>query len=278
MKTELLKIPFKQYCEIDAINSSKLKDFFADPKLFYKMHIEKSIEQAEEDRHFIVGRAIHCMVLEPHEFENNFIVGERRKSTKVGIANHAIADETGKSLISGEEQELCYFISGFLPTQHEWIKYHQNALNVYTEIVIMLELENGIKLKVMLDRCIEHADVVYVDDIKSTSKENEVDFDDAIAEYDYLLQFAFYKFVVEHHFNKPCIFRFVFCSKAEPYNIAFIKMNDAQADTGFKVINYALTKYLQAQSTGEWYPAQVIEREAVIPAWHMKKYLTFLGN
>jgi exodeoxyribonuclease VIII len=278
MKTELLKLSFKDYCDIDAINSSKLKDFFADPKLFYKTYITKTVEKPEEERHFVVGRAIHCLVLEPEEFNKNFMVGERRKSTKLGVANHAIAQDSGLSLISEDEHLLCQSIAAELPEQYEWSKYHRDALNIYSEIVILLELENGIKLKVMLDRCIEHADVVYVDDIKSTSKNNDSDFDDAIAEYDYLLQFAFYKYVVEQHFGKPCIFRFVFCSKNEPFNIAFIRMNDTQADTGFKVVDYALSKYVHGQKTGEWYNPQVYEREAILPAYKMKKYLTFLGN
>jgi exodeoxyribonuclease VIII len=278
MRTELIKISFKNYCEIDAINSSKLRDFFADAKLFYKIYIAKTVEKPEEDRHFVVGRAIHCLVLEPEEFDKNFMVGERRKSTKIGIANHAIAQEAGLSLISVDEHLLCKSIAAELPEQYEWSKYHQDAINIYSEVVIVLDLENGTKLKVMLDRCIEHANVVYVDDIKSTSKDNDNDFDDAIADYDYLLQFAFYKFVAEKHFGKPCIFRFVFCSKNEPFNLAFIKMNEVQADTGFKVFDYALSKYVHAQNSGEWYNPQVREREARLSTYKMKKYLNFLGN
>lgn len=278
MKTELLKIPFKQYCEIDAINSSKLKDFFADPKLFYKTYIAKTIPLEEEARHFIVGRAIHCMVLEPEKFSQDFMVGERRKSTKLGIANHVIAQEADLSLISDEENSLCCAIAAELPMQNEWCKYHDKALNIYSEVVILLELSSGNHLKVMLDRCIEHDDIIYVDDVKSSSKSNINEFDGALTEYDYLIQCAFYKYVVEAHFKKPCVFRFVFCSKEEPYNIAFIKIPEYQQEIGFQVLKCALSKYIAAQQSGIWYPEQVEEREAVIPKYAMQKYIDYITN
>ena len=277
MNSELLKIAFNEYCAIDAINSSKLKEFFSDAKLFYKTHIAKVIEPESEERHFVVGRAIHCAVLEPHKFNDDFMVGEHRKSTKDGKANHALALERGKSLISTDEYTLCQAIANELPDQHEWTKYHANAINIHSEVVIVLEL-GKIKLKVMLDSCIEHADVVYIDDIKSTSKQNDTDFDDAISEYDYLLQFAFYRFVAEQHFKKPVVFRFVFCSKAEPYNIAFVRMDDSHYEVGYKVIDYAISQYVTAQNTGKWYPEQVVERQAVVPNWRMKKYFNFIES
>lgn len=278
MKTELLKIPFKTYCEIDAINSSKLKDFFADQKLFYKTYIAKTIPPEEEARHFAVGRSIHCLCLEPEQFDSNFMVGERRKSTKLGIANYVVAQEANLTLISEDEHILCQTIARELPLQHEWSKYHEGAINIYSEVVILLELPSGDKLKVMLDRCIEHEGVVYVDDIKSSSKSNNNEFDGALTEYDYLIQCAFYKFVVEKHFKKPCVFRFVFCSKEEPYNIAPIKIPEHQQEIGFQVVQCALSRYINAQSTGIWYPEQVQEREAVIPKYAMNKYLNYINE
>jgi hypothetical protein len=278
MKTELLKIKFSEYCAIDAINSSKLKDFFADPKLFYKTHIAKTVPVEEEARYFIVGRAIHCLCLEPEQFGGNFMVGERRKSTKLGIANHAVAQEANLTLISEDEYILCQTIAKELPLQHEWCKYHLGAIRVLTEIVIIIEIVPGVFLKVMLDRCIEHVDIVYVHDIKSTSNSNSNEFDKALTEYDYLIQCAFYKYVVEKYFGKPCVFIFVFCSKEEPYNIGFIKIPEQQQDTGRTLLECALSRYVNAQSTGIWYPEQVQEREAVIPKWAMQKYLNYINE
>jgi|GEM_PF-4058485 hypothetical protein len=277
MKTELLKIPFKQYCDIDAINSSKLKEFFADQKLFYKTHIEKSIPEEEEARHFTLGRAIHCAVLEPENFTKNFMVGERRKSTKLGIANHAVALEAGISLISEDEYTLCQAIARELPKQKQWNLYHEGAIKIHTEVTITLEM-NGIKLKVMLDRCIEHENFVYVPDLKSTSKANQNEFDSALTEYDYLIQCAFYKFVAEKHFKKPCIMIFTFCSKEEPFHIAFIKIPDHQQEIGLTLLSCALSRYVHAQETGIWYQEQVQERQALIPNWAMSKYQTYIDE
>ena len=83
----LLKIPFREYCLIDAINSSKLKEFIEDPKLFWKMHIAKTIPMKSEERHFIVGRLIHCLCLEPEKFDEDFQIGDYRRSSKNGLTN-----------------------------------------------------------------------------------------------------------------------------------------------------------------------------------------------
>ncbi len=278
MKTELLKIPFSEYCAIDAINSSKLKEFFADPKLFFKTHIAKTVKPEEEERYFIVGRSIHCLTLEPEQFDNFFMVGERRRSTKIGLANHVLADQKGLSLIDENEYKLCISVAAELPLQYEWCRHHQGAINVYYEIVIIVTLANGEKIKVMIDLCLEHSDIVYIKDVKSSSKESASDFDDALTEYDYLIQNAVYKFAVEAHFKKPCIFIFVFCGKKEPFNIAFLRIPDHQQTIGHDLFTCLLSRYVQAKITGIWYPEQVQEREAVIPKYAMQKYQTYINE
>ena len=80
MQTQLLKISFPEYCKIDAINSSKLRDLFVDPKLFHKTHVAKLIPAQDEERYFVVGRAIHSAVLEPQLFNDQFIIGDSRKT------------------------------------------------------------------------------------------------------------------------------------------------------------------------------------------------------
>lgn len=276
MKTQLLKIPFKEYCELKAINSSKLKDFFADPKLFYKTYITKTIPLGEEERYFVVGRAIHCMVLEPEKFGASFMVGERRKSTTIGKTNHSIAKFADLQLIDEDEYALCCNIAAELPKQNAWYKYDKDAIIVHSEVVIIVEI-NGIILKVMLDRCIEHADVVYVRDVKSTSAKNSNEFDKSLTEYDYLIQYAMYKFVVECHFKKRCVFDFVFCGKDEPYNIAFISP-EPYHQIGHELFQCVLSRYIIAQNSGIWYPEQVQEREAIIPKWSMQKYMDYIAK
>ncbi len=271
----LMKIPFRDYCEINAINNSKLKDFFDDQKLFYRQHIAKTVPLDSEARHFIVGRAIHCLVLEPEKFSTEFMVGDYRKSSKAGLANLELAKAGGYSLISEDELQMVESCAAELPNQDEWCKNLAGAINVHVEVTIVIQI-GGITLKVMLDKCIEHADVVYIDDVKSTSKSNESDFDDSITEYHYILQYAFYRFVAEKYFKKRVVMRFVFCSKNQPFNIAFIVMNDQHYAVGYDVVDKTLTMFIEAQKTGIWYKEQVAEREAVISKYQMQKYLKFL--
>lgn len=273
----LIKNSFKEYREMEGINCSLLKDFISDPKLFYLTEISKVIPPEPEERHFIVGRAIHSMILEPDNFDNDFMVGEYRQNTKEGKANKIQAEKEFKSLISEEEKQLAIYFANELPKQHEWIRDIVMAINVYSEITITINI-NGIILKIRADRVIEYNDFIDFYDIKSSSKKDNSGFISAIADYDYLLQYAFYRFVLEQHFNKPVRFgRFVFCSKEYPRNIGFIAVDNPEYyDVGFAVIKKGLSKYYEAQTTGIWYQEQINNQSLILKPYQLQKYYDYL--
>lgn len=259
------------------VNSSLLKDFIIDPKLFYLSKVAKIIPQPPEERYFVIGRAIHSMILEPENFDNDFIVGESRQNTKAGIANKVLADKENKALINEEEKGMVDYFAQKLPEQLEWAQNLGTALNVYTEITVAINV-NGVELKARADRVIEYKDFIDVDDIKTSSKKDYAGFLSNIVDYDYLLQYSFYRYVLEQHFNKPIRnFNFVFCSKEWPRNICFIAIDDQNYyDLGFAVIKRGLANYYQAQATGIWYQEQEQRQQLVLKPYQLQKYYNYL--
>lgn len=277
LKSNLIKNSFKEYCQLEYINSSSLKDFIKNPKLYYMRYIEKSLPERDEERFFIVGRAVHCMSLEPELFHKEFKVGDISKKSAVGKANHALAKNEGKSLISADEYKLCQHFAKELPLQEEWNKYEKEAINIYNEITIVLE-QSGVKLKIRLDRCIELVDRVIIYDIKTSAEEDEDGFINSINRYDYILQYAFYRFVAETHFKKPVEFIFAFCSKVEPFEIGFIQMDDGSYEIGFAIIFAALKKYFKCKVTKKWFEPQKKLVKFEMNDWSGRRYHSILEN
>jgi Trk K+ transport system NAD-binding subunit len=104
-------------------------------------------------------------------------------------------------------------------------------------------------------------------------------FDYVITDYDYIIQYAMYKMIAKRHFNnKTIIFRFVFCSKEEPYNIAFITLNDEIDDLSSELLLKLIRDFRTCAKTGIYYDSQIQERNAKIPEYRLKKYFDYINN
>lgn len=278
MQAQLIKNSFKEYREMPGLNSSALKVFINNPKKYYQQFISKEIKEKEENRNFIFGRAVHSMVLEPHLFSHEFIVGDFRYTTKAGQANLELAKRTGKDIINDEEFELVNYFAQELPLHYEWYKYEAQAINVYCEITITIAVGGHI-LKVRIDKLFELEDRIIIFDVKSTSSDNEAGYQAAIADFDYLIQYAFYRFVTEYYFCKPAEFCFVFLSKKESRDIAFMYVDDPKYyEMGFKVVEAGIKRLTIAQQTNKWY-ANVAKRYSLdLKPWQLQKYTNYIEN
>jgi ATP-dependent exoDNAse (exonuclease V) beta subunit len=71
MKPEIIYgLPFSEYCELDALNQSKLKYFKRTP-----LHARHDLLSTQADsKELLIGHAVHAMVLEPEDFVKNYAV------------------------------------------------------------------------------------------------------------------------------------------------------------------------------------------------------------
>lgn len=60
------------YYESLSISNSSLSVFNHDPSYFYKVHVTKELEDKKESDAMLLGSIIHCMLLEPEEFDNRY--------------------------------------------------------------------------------------------------------------------------------------------------------------------------------------------------------------
>jgi hypothetical protein len=64
------------YFDITGVSNSSLSTFNYDVSLYYKQHVTKELKQKEASDSMILGSLIHCLLLEPHKFEEEYVVSK----------------------------------------------------------------------------------------------------------------------------------------------------------------------------------------------------------
>ena len=103
------RIPFDDYCAIDAVSITRLKELGRSPQ-----HYRYRLEVPKETAPLTLGRAAHCAVLESERFDRDFVVWN--KLTKNGSGNIAPRsgeqwesfklENAGRSIITIEDGEF----------------------------------------------------------------------------------------------------------------------------------------------------------------------------
>lgn len=62
------------YFEIPAISNSSLSTFSYDPSYYHKVYVTKELVDKKESSALTMGSVIHCLLLEPDEFEKRYVV------------------------------------------------------------------------------------------------------------------------------------------------------------------------------------------------------------
>ncbi len=64
------------YFEIPALSNSSLSIFNYDPSYYHKVYITKEIQEKKESTSLMMGSLIHCMLLEPEEVLNRYVISK----------------------------------------------------------------------------------------------------------------------------------------------------------------------------------------------------------
>ena len=73
MNIDIYKLEEEHYSKNFTYSYSSLNKLLYDPQLFFKWYVLKQKED-KLDQHLIDGKLVHCLLLEKHNFENNFIL------------------------------------------------------------------------------------------------------------------------------------------------------------------------------------------------------------
>ena len=233
VKIDYVKDSFAEYLgNKETISASDLKNFLISPKYYYFKKYEEEKKESNE-KHFLIGTALHELILEPHLFKENYKVTPKfDMRTNVGKTAMAtfMQENEGKTFLNIEDYEMIIKM-GESATQNEtfidliWDSYRE--LSCYTT-----DEKTGLKLRLRPDSFAKNKSTIT--DIKTCQNSSYKGFKSDVYKFGYSITSAFYMDFLKRE-------NYVFCAieKQAPYQTAIYMLDD-------EMIAYGRTQYRMA--------------------------------
>ncbi len=248
-----LHLPFEDYCAIDAINWSTLKEMHRSP-LHYR---HRRSTPREDTPRLALGRAIHTAVLEPVRFEDEYAVfaGGRRGTNDYKAFEAENADRT---ILKREDAELCMAV-------RDAVHAHRTAVSLLageSEVTATWTDERtGLACKARVD----HLDGECIVDLKTTSTVDEREFERTAARMLYHGQLAHYRNGIGGGPN-PVI---IAVEIEPPFDVAVFRLSDDAMYAGEMLVEDLLLRVSNCTAEDSWPGRYADEQELTVPEWMM---------
>lgn len=206
------------------------------------------------------GTALHCAVLEPGRFANEFAIFEGDRRTKAGKEAYEILIQSGATPISRADYDAISAMAESIRNHPEAGKYLLSG--VAEASVFWNDALSGVECKCRPDWWDREAGLVL--DLKTTEDASSQAFARSIATYRYHVQAAHYKAG-----TKASRFVMVAIEKKPPYAVALYEIDADGLEKGYSLRLRDLEKYASCAEFKVWpgYPAAV--QTISLPAYAM---------
>lgn len=226
------------------LSSSGLKLLLKDPKAFEAKYILKTTGVETKDA-FDEGSAVHCLILEPHKFEQDFAIypGMRR----AGKEYEAFKDNNPSKIVLSAPQVL----------RCQKLVANHLAMPVAVSLVQGGFAEHSLTGKILEVPVKMRADYIniaagYIVDVKTTSMPSDIEmFRQTVHQYGYDLSAALYCDIAFQQFGKLFDFFFITLSKADGGCNVYKASSKTLSGGASKVIQ-AVVLYKKCVATGIW--------------------------
>jgi len=279
-------VPFPEYHGWNAASNSRLSALHGKTPAHLKAYVDGLA--SKDSTAMLVGRAVHCAILEPDEFMSRYIVaGQCTANTKSGSRctntgstydasdgwrcgihkKGALASDRGPCVLTHALFQDCLRVRDAVwahAAARALLKGGRKELSLVWD-----DAETGVRCKARHDCHSVIEDFGAVVDVKKTTDASERGFMRAIWTYGYHRQGALY--IEGAQANQLDIRDFVnIAVEAEPpYAVNVFRMNEASIDAGAQQLRGLLRTYAECCRTNEWpgYPERV--RDIALPdyAW-----------
>ena len=130
------------YDSFEALNYSLAKELLTSPKGLVFNDKGDEEEKNKEKKQFTIGKAVHCLILEPENFNNYFLVTDKNLATKEGKAEKEFAEAMNLSILKQKDYEIIQIMVG------EVLK------NKNFKILLENKTETEVKLTRVLPDCV----------------------------------------------------------------------------------------------------------------------------
>jgi hypothetical protein len=251
------KIPFSEYRKLPGLNVTSFGEFLRSPSHYYY-----NFNNKKETKSLTFGRAFHEIILEPAEFQKNFIVEQdgidrRTKEGKI-LYGEFLERAHGKDILTKNEHET--LIEMALTVNNN--PTARKLLQGQHEISCQFELE-GVACKARADVLFGEDFIV---DFKTTDDASSENFIRSIYNYAYYRQAAFYL----HAFDRR-EFIIAAIEKEPPYGIAFYQMPKEMLEYGLEECKRLVTEIKACWDKNE-FPGYSKQIELIeTPNWMLEK-------
>lgn len=252
------------YRAMEGLSASDIKALLANPYKF-KQGIKRPASTAQN-----LGSAIHSLILEPANFERDFIVADFDRRTKAGKEQAEQAEASGKILLKPSEFETAQNVANSFKEsdfyKENFIKDFGEAETSYFDTIMPNGFNAPVKVKCRPDYFNLSKNIII--DLKTTSSENGAnanEFLKAVANYGYYIQAQWYLNITDAK-----RFLFVALETSEPYCFGVYELDHSFLDLAKEKIGKALSIYKNLSLYNKEYKSDFIDSEAQLltaPAW-----------
>jgi exodeoxyribonuclease VIII len=252
-------ISFEDYRKIEAVNASYLADINISPS-----HAQQIKSRGYTTKTLEFGSAVHCAVLEPEKFNDEYVVFEG--ATRGGKVWDAFKEaNAGKNIVKKNELYEITDLSGAI-IKHPLAKELLERPGLSEVTIIWEEPKTGILCKSRLDRYSTNLLI----DLKTTRSIAPFSFNRDFVTYKYPLKMAFYADAIKslHSDDYDLSVKIIAAQSKPTIDVGVYNVPD-------EVLNYGRSKYLEALEqhcycveNNEW-PGLMPYEEGVIklPDW-----------
>jgi len=246
-----------------AVSSSQLKVLVQQSPAHFLTHLEAG---GADTKAKDFGSALHCLLLEPHRFDDEFLVVRPfKRSTKEGRSLAELIEEAadGRKIVSETDyHSMLAMVES--ATRHSGIRQLLEVGQAETSVVWQDE-ETGVLLKIRPDWLVADAAIV---DVKSAVDASRDGFSRACATYGYAISAAMYRTGVRAVMGNALPFRFIVLEKGRPFAVALYEADSDFLRRGERDFRKALRVLAECRRTGDWPGYQRGETALIgLPAW-----------
>ena len=268
-------LPADAYWDHPAVSSTTLKKY----RLPTRAHTKHQIDNPKTDTEALIrGQVTHCLVLESHRLDLDFVIEKEKLWDKTKLAKNGGSKEAWDLLKKEAEERLVPLVPNDVWVQAQGMAnsvkssefWQHVALHGDKELSIFSEI-NGVPVKSRLDAKFMTA----VLDIKSCRHHiTDKRIKSVIAELGYHISAAMYLEVAKSAGLEVDRFIWVFVESFEPYLCRFIEATPKMLEIGTSEFYSCLEKHETCMNSDIWpgYANQILALD--LPDWYkMQDYI-----
>jgi hypothetical protein len=249
MSEEMTDAEYRAY---PAVNYSSLKHIAKSP-LHYRHHRDNP---PKDNAAFRLGRAVHCMVLEPFLFDQQFAVYEGKRDKRVKAYKEFLANVGDRDVLSPEEHGQTLAMAEAV-NEHPWVIELLAHPNTFTEKVSIWQ-DTACECKAKLD-IVHYSEErgLIVADLKTFFTTDPEQIRRQGAKFQWPIQHAHYLHGAAHLFGLPLhqveykAFNIIVESN-EPHDCTVVQWLDATLDSAFLTHRSMLDTLAECEVNEQW--------------------------